>query len=68
MQRGVLQLNLFMCLVVSTCNEYHYDTGQFGSQRIDEELLQKIETVTKQKPHHFLRRGIFFSHRLYLTY
>jgi len=38
-------------------------TGQFGSQRIDDALLQKIEEVTKQKPHHFLRRGIFFSHR-----
>ena len=38
--------------------------GQFGSQRIDKELLERIEAVTKQKPHHFLRRGIFFSHRL----
>ncbi len=42
---------------------YLFITGQFGSQRINEELLQKIEAATKQKPHHFLRRGIFFSHR-----
>ena len=38
-------------------------SGQFGSQRIDQDLLRRIEAVTKQKPHHFLRRGIFFSHR-----
>ena len=36
---------------------------QFGSQRIGDDLLQRIEKVTHQKPHHFLRRGIFFSHR-----
>ena len=36
---------------------------RFGSQPIEADLLQKIEAVTKQKPHHFLRRGIFFSHR-----
>ena len=37
--------------------------AQFGSVRIDEDLLGRIETVTKQPPHRFLRRGIFFSHR-----
>lgn len=36
---------------------------RFGSQPIEADLLQRIEAVTKQKPHHFLRRGIFFSHR-----
>lgn len=36
---------------------------RFGSSKIDEELLQRFEKVTGQKPHHFLRRGIFFSHR-----
>ena len=39
---------------------------QFGSQRITNELIQRIERVTGKKPHRFLRRGIFFSHR-YLT-
>ena len=38
-------------------------TERFGSQPIEADLLQRIEAVTKQKPHHFLRRGIFFSHR-----
>ena len=37
--------------------------GQFGSLRIDQQLLSRIETLTGKPPHHFLRRGIFFSHR-----
>ncbi|XP_019852788.1 PREDICTED: tryptophan--tRNA ligase, cytoplasmic-like, partial [Amphimedon queenslandica] len=36
---------------------------QFGSERIGESLLQRIETLSKKPAHHFLRRGIFFSHR-----
>ncbi|XP_065833310.1 tryptophan--tRNA ligase, cytoplasmic-like [Oscarella lobularis] len=36
---------------------------QFGSQPIDPPLLARIERVIKQKPHRFLRRGVFFSHR-----
>lgn len=36
---------------------------RFGSQKIDEELLARFEKVTGKKAHHFLRRGIFFSHR-----
>ncbi|XP_078036947.1 tryptophanyl-tRNA synthetase [Augochlora pura] len=36
---------------------------RFGSTKIDEELLARFEKITGQKPHHFLRRGIFFSHR-----
>lgn len=35
----------------------------FGSHAIDEALLERIERVLGKKPHHFLRRGIFFSHR-----
>ena len=38
-------------------------TGEFGSDRIDDELLTRIETATGQRPHRFLRRGIFFAHR-----
>lgn len=41
--------------------------GQFGSMKIDDDLMKRIEAVTKQKPHHFLRRGVFFSHRLAYT-
>jgi len=36
---------------------------KFGSSKIDEALLMRFEKVTGHKPHHLLRRGIFFSHR-----
>lgn len=36
---------------------------RFGSSKIDDELLRRFETVTGKPLHHFLRRGIFFSHR-----
>jgi tryptophanyl-tRNA synthetase len=36
---------------------------EFGSKRIDAELLARFERVTGHRPHRFLRRGIFFSHR-----
>ncbi|KAI8643227.1 hypothetical protein BD408DRAFT_415170 [Parasitella parasitica] len=36
---------------------------QFGTRHIDDELLKRFETLTGRKPHIFLRRGTFFSHR-----
>ncbi|XP_070835831.1 tryptophan--tRNA ligase, cytoplasmic isoform X1 [Chaetodon trifascialis] len=36
---------------------------RFGSNKIDKELVDRIERLGGQKPHHYLRRGIFFSHR-----
>lgn len=36
---------------------------KFGSSKIDDELLGRFEKITGRKPHHFLKRGIFFSHR-----
>lgn len=36
---------------------------RFGSCKIDDDLLARFERVTGKKAHHFLRRGIFFSHR-----
>lgn len=36
---------------------------RFGSSKIDPELLDRFEKVTGKRVHHFLRRGIFFSHR-----
>lgn len=36
---------------------------RFGSSKIDQELIDRIERVSGHKAHHFLRRGIFFSHR-----
>lgn len=36
---------------------------QFGCDYITDEHLEKIETLSGKKPHRFLRRKIFFSHR-----
>ena len=35
----------------------------FGSEKIDQELIERIERVTGHRAHHWLRKGIFFSHR-----
>jgi hypothetical protein len=35
----------------------------FGSQAISEELIARVERVTGRRAHHWLRKGIFFSHR-----
>ncbi|EGF77640.1 hypothetical protein BATDEDRAFT_35960 [Batrachochytrium dendrobatidis JAM81] len=37
--------------------------SDFGTKPIDEVLLQRLEKLTGVKPHPFLRRGLFFSHR-----
>ncbi|CAH8608754.1 unnamed protein product [Dicrocoelium dendriticum] len=36
---------------------------RFGCSRLSPELLTRFELACKQPLHHFLRRGIFFSHR-----
>lgn len=43
--------------------DYNKLIDRFGSQRIDEALLQRFEQVTGQRPHRLLRRGMVFSHR-----
>jgi len=35
----------------------------FGCQKISPELVARIERLTGKRPHRFLRRGLFFSHR-----
>ncbi len=35
----------------------------FGCSPIDQTLLDQIERLTGKTPHHWLRRGLFFSHR-----
>ncbi|RPA94331.1 tryptophanyl-tRNA synthetase [Choiromyces venosus 120613-1] len=35
----------------------------FGTRRISPELLARFEKLTGRRPHQFLRRGMFFSHR-----
>ncbi|XP_058982693.1 tryptophan--tRNA ligase, cytoplasmic [Musca domestica] len=36
---------------------------RFGSSRIDDTIIKRIEKITGKPAHHFIRRGIFFSHR-----
>jgi len=36
---------------------------KFGSSKIDQVLIDRIEAIIKQPVHHFIKRGIFFSHR-----
>ena len=43
--------------------DYEKLIEQFGTRRIDEELIKRFEALTGRKCHKFLRRGVFFSHR-----
>lgn len=43
--------------------DYDKLIDKFGSQRIDEALLERFERVTSHRPHRLLRRGMVFSHR-----
>ena len=43
--------------------DYDKLVEKFGSERITEQLIARIESITGTQAHHFLKRGIFFSHR-----
>ena len=43
--------------------DYNKLIDRFGSQRIDQAMLDRFKKVTGQKPHRLLRRGMVFSHR-----
>jgi len=43
--------------------DYDKLIDKFGSERISPEHLARFEKVTGKKPHRWLRRGFFFSHR-----
>lgn len=49
--------------VENTGIDYEKLIKRFGSSKIDEELLAKLEKVAGRPVHHLIRRGIFFSHR-----
>jgi tryptophanyl-tRNA synthetase len=36
---------------------------QFGCQRLDTALVERVERLTGRPAHPFLRRGVFFAHR-----
>ncbi|KAJ3415685.1 tryptophan--tRNA ligase [Chytridiales sp. JEL 0842] len=43
--------------------DYDRLINQFGTRKIDEALIARLEKLTGVKAHPFLRRGLFFSHR-----
>lgn len=43
--------------------DYDKLIDRFGSQRISDELIARMEKLTGKQAHPWLRRGIFFSHR-----
>ncbi|OCF76884.1 tryptophan-tRNA ligase [Kwoniella mangroviensis CBS 8886] len=43
--------------------DYDKLTKRFGASLISQELLDRFERLTGQKPHPLLRRGTFYSHR-----
>ena len=43
--------------------DYDKLIDSFGCQKIEPELLERMERLTGKPVHRFLRRGIFFSHR-----
>ncbi|KAI9433831.1 hypothetical protein H4582DRAFT_2184933 [Lactarius indigo] len=47
--------------------DYDKLIDQFGTRRIDAALLERFERLTGHRPHIFLRRGMFFSHRRRFT-
>ena len=43
--------------------DYDKLVDTFGCTRKNDELREKIEKLTAEKPHRFIRRGMFFCHR-----
>lgn len=43
--------------------DYDKLIDQFGTNKINEATLKRFEEVTGHKPHHLMRRGMFFSER-----
>jgi tryptophanyl-tRNA synthetase len=43
--------------------DYDKLIAQFGCERVSDELIERIERITKKPAHPWLKRGYFFSHR-----
>lgn len=43
--------------------DYDKLVDQFGCQRLDSALVDRVARLTARPPHRFLRRGLFFAHR-----
>uniref|UniRef100_A0A7S3JMP3 Tryptophan--tRNA ligase, cytoplasmic n=1 Tax=Euplotes harpa TaxID=151035 RepID=A0A7S3JMP3_9SPIT len=57
------EINAFEVKAGAEGVDYDKLIDKFGCDKISEAHLAKIEELTGMKPHRFLRRGIFFSHR-----
>ena len=49
--------------VSETGIDYDKLIKKFGCQPIDQQLIDRLEKAIKKPAHHFIKRGIFFSHR-----
>ncbi|KAJ4846752.1 hypothetical protein Tsubulata_010237 [Turnera subulata] len=43
--------------------DYDKLIDQFGCQRLDQSVIDRVRRLTGRPPHVFLRRGVFFAHR-----
>ncbi|OCK82382.1 tryptophanyl-tRNA synthetase [Lepidopterella palustris CBS 459.81] len=43
--------------------DYEAISKKWATKLVDKDLLERFERVTGKKPHRWLRRGLFFSHR-----
>ena len=43
--------------------DYDKLVDKLGCTKMSQELIDKIEKLTGEKPHRFIRRGMFFCHR-----
>jgi tryptophanyl-tRNA synthetase len=43
--------------------DYNKLIEQFGVTKIDQGLIDRFERLTGKPAHHWLKRGLFFSHR-----
>ncbi|KAI7992610.1 Tryptophan--tRNA ligase, cytoplasmic [Camellia lanceoleosa] len=43
--------------------DYDKLIDQFGCQRLDKSIVDRVHRLTSRPPHMFLRRGVFFAHR-----
>jgi tryptophanyl-tRNA synthetase len=51
--------------VSTSAGKIDYDKviDQFGCQRLDRPLIDRVQRLTSRAPHVFLRRNVFFAHR-----
>jgi tryptophanyl-tRNA synthetase len=43
--------------------DYNKLIDRFGCYYVDKDIIDRIERLTKQPAHYYIRRGIFFAHR-----